>query len=32
VYKRQPEDLAGWWGTITYEPFCLLGMNPRTYI
>ena len=27
-----PEDLAGWWGTITYEPFCLLGMNPRTYI
>ncbi|QJB55521.1 alanine racemase [Pseudodesulfovibrio sp. zrk46] len=27
-----PEDLAGWWGTITYEAFCLLGMNPRTYI
>lgn len=27
-----PEDLAGWWGTITYEVFCLLGMNQRTYI
>lgn len=27
-----PDDLAGWWGTITYEVFCLLGMNPRTYI
>lgn len=26
-----PEDLAGWWGTITYEVFCLLGMNPREY-
>jgi alanine racemase len=26
-----PEDLAGWWGTITYEAFCLLGMNPRSY-
>jgi alanine racemase len=25
------EDLAGWWQTITYEVFCLLGMNPRTY-
>ncbi|WP_321405085.1 alanine racemase [Maridesulfovibrio sp.] len=25
------EDLAGWWQTITYEIFCLLGMNPRTY-
>ena len=29
--KITPEDLAGWWGTITYEVFCLLGMNPRTY-
>jgi alanine racemase len=27
-----PEDLAGWWGTITYEVFCLLGMSPREYI
>jgi len=27
-----PEDLAGWWDTITYEAFCLLGMNPRSYI
>ncbi len=27
-----PEELAGWWNTITYEVFCLLGMNPRTYI
>ena len=27
-----PEDLAGWWGTITYEVFCLLGMNPREYV
>lgn len=26
-----PEELAGWWGTITYEIFCLLGMNRRTY-
>lgn len=25
------EDLADWWGTITYEVFCLLGMNKRTY-
>ncbi|WP_415718742.1 alanine racemase [Maridesulfovibrio sp.] len=25
------EDLAGWWQTITYEIFCLLGMNPRAY-
>lgn len=26
-----PEDLAAWWGTIPYEVFCLLGMNPREY-
>lgn len=26
------EDLAGWWGTITYEVFCLLGQNPRTEV
>ncbi|MGL1861029.1 MAG: alanine racemase [Pseudodesulfovibrio sp.] len=26
-----PEDLAGWWNTITYEVFCLLGMNQRSY-
>ena len=27
-----PEDLAGWWGTITYEVFCLLGLNKREYV
>ncbi|QGY40002.1 alanine racemase [Pseudodesulfovibrio cashew] len=27
-----PDELAGWWGTITYEVFCLLGMNPREYL
>jgi len=27
-----PEDLAAWWGTIPYEVFCLLGMNPKTII
>jgi len=27
-----PEELAGWWGTITYEVFCLLGLNRREYI
>ncbi len=26
------EDLALWWGTITYEVFCLLGMNKKTYL
>lgn len=26
------EELAAWWGTITYEAFCLLGMNRRTYV
>ncbi|SDB10095.1 alanine racemase [Desulfonatronum thiosulfatophilum] len=26
-----PEELASWWGTITYEVFCLLGMNRREY-
>ena len=25
------EELAAWWGTITYEVFCLLGQNPRSY-
>lgn len=25
------DDLADWWGTITYEVFCLLGLNPRIY-
>jgi alanine racemase len=24
-------ELAGWWGTISYEIFCLLGQNQRTY-
>jgi len=27
-----PEELAGWCNTITYEVFCLLGMNRREYI
>ncbi len=27
-----PEELAGWWGTIPYEVFCLLGQNEREYI
>jgi len=27
----RPEDLAGWWGTIPYEVFCLLGLNERSY-
>ncbi|MBU1039753.1 MAG: alanine racemase [Proteobacteria bacterium] len=27
-----PEELASWWGTISYEVFCLLGMNRRVYI
>ena len=26
------EDLAAWWGTITYEVFCLLGQNPRAEV
>lgn len=27
-----PCELADWWGTISYEVFCLLGMNPREYV
>lgn len=27
-----PEELAGWWGTISYEVFCILGLNPREYV
>lgn len=27
-----PEDLASWWGTITYEVFCILGLNRRVYM
>jgi alanine racemase len=27
-----PEELAGWWGTITYEVFCLLGQNRRKHL
>jgi alanine racemase len=27
-----PEELASWWGTISYEVFCLLGLNRRVYI
>ncbi|BCS88490.1 alanine racemase [Pseudodesulfovibrio sediminis] len=27
-----PEEMAGWWGSISYEVFCLLGMNQREYI
>jgi len=26
------DELAAWWGTISYEVFCLLGMNRRVYI
>ncbi len=26
------EELAAWWGTISYEVFCLLGLNRRVYI
>jgi len=26
------DELAGWWGTISYEVFCLLGMNRRVYV
>ncbi len=25
------EELADWWGTIPYEIFCVLGLNPRAY-
>jgi alanine racemase len=27
-----PDELAAWWGTIPYEVFCLLGLNPRTHV
>jgi len=27
-----PEEVAGWWGTITYEVFCLFGLNRREYV
>ncbi|MGE4291453.1 MAG: alanine racemase [Desulfovibrio sp.] len=30
--RISPEDLAAWWGTITYEVFCLLGLNRREYV
>lgn len=26
------DELALWWGTIPYEVFCLLGLNPREYV
>lgn len=26
-----PEELADWWGTISYEVFCILGLNRRVY-
>lgn len=26
------DELAAWWGTITYEVFCLLGQNSRIYV
>lgn len=29
--RISPEELAGWWGTIPYEVFCLLGLNKRAY-
>lgn len=25
------EELATWWGTIAYEVFCVLGLNPKEY-
>jgi len=25
-------DLAEWWGTISYEVFCLFGLNAREYV
>lgn len=25
-------DLAEWWGTISYEVFCLFGLNEREYV
>ena len=25
----RPEELAEWWGTISYEVFCALGRNRR---
>ena len=28
----RPEELASWWGTITYEVFCLLGLNRRVFV
>jgi alanine racemase len=28
----QVDELAAWWGTITYEVFCLLGQNRREYV
>lgn len=30
--RISPEDLSGWWGTIAYEVFCLLGLNKREYL
>jgi len=30
--RISPEDLAEWWGSITYEVLCLLGMNQRSFI
>lgn len=29
--RVSPEELALWWGSIPYEPFCLLGLSPRSY-
>jgi len=26
------EELASWWGTISYEVYCLLGLNRREYV
>jgi alanine racemase len=26
------DELASWWGTISYEVYCLLGLNRRVYI
>ncbi len=32
TFAIRPEELANWWGTITYEVFCLLGLNRRIYV
>ena len=26
------DEMADWWGSVSYEVFCLLGKNPREYV